>query len=210
AAQFQMPYSLRRLFAIILVFGEPGDVRTLWNDNFISMSEDFVRNGVSSSQCLINAVLLHIKSILEQHHRKLDEFDLPTLDLSEEQNTEELPRMEIHQLHVNMRTQNNHNYDFSNYLLSIGNGTEPTYNDEMIRISNHIVIPWKNEKSLRALIKYIYPNLTEHHLDISYFTEHAILAAKNEYIDHINDMILDQTPGDIITYKSYDSVPDDT
>ncbi|CAG8482791.1 7227_t:CDS:2 [Racocetra fulgida] len=86
AAQFQMPYSLRRLFAIILVFGEPGDVRTLWNDNFISMSEDFVRNRISSSQCLINAVLLHIKSILEQHHRKLNEFDLSTLDLSKEQN----------------------------------------------------------------------------------------------------------------------------
>ncbi|CAG8482810.1 7228_t:CDS:1, partial [Racocetra fulgida] len=80
----------------------------------------------------------------------------------------------------------------------------------MIRIPNHMVIPWKNEKSLQALIEYIYPNLTEHHLDISYFTERAILATKNEYIDHINDMILDQTPGDIITYKSYDSVPDDT
>ncbi|CAG8830328.1 29340_t:CDS:2, partial [Racocetra persica] len=142
--------------------------------------------------------------------QKLDEFDLPTLDLSEEQNTEELSRMEIHQLHVNIRTQNNHNYNFSNYLLSIRNGTEPTYNNKMIRIPNYMVIPWKNEKSLQALIEYIYPNLTEHHLDISYFTECAILAAKNEYIDHINDMILDQTPGDIITYKSYDSVPDDT
>ncbi|CAG8834191.1 1305_t:CDS:2, partial [Racocetra persica] len=59
------------------------------------------------------------------------------------------------------------------------NGTEPTYNDEMIRIP----IIW------------------------SYLGK---MKTKNEYIDHINDMILDQTYGDIITYKSYDSVPDDT
>ncbi|CAG8523625.1 1506_t:CDS:2 [Dentiscutata heterogama] len=99
AAQFQMPYSLRRLFAIILVFGEPGDVRTLWNDNFVNMSEDFVRNGIPSGQCQINAVLLYIKSILEQHHRKLDEFDLPSLNnLSNEQYEEELPRLILEQL----------------------------------------------------------------------------------------------------------------
>ncbi|CAG8826229.1 13560_t:CDS:1, partial [Racocetra persica] len=36
--------------------------------------------------------------ILEQHHRKLNEFDLPTLDLSEEQNTEELPRLILEEL----------------------------------------------------------------------------------------------------------------
>ncbi|CAG8616463.1 15940_t:CDS:1, partial [Cetraspora pellucida] len=43
AKQFKMPYALRRLFAIILIFGELGDVRNLWNENFIAMSEDFIR-----------------------------------------------------------------------------------------------------------------------------------------------------------------------
>ncbi|CAG8601269.1 19172_t:CDS:2 [Racocetra fulgida] len=71
------------LFAIILIFGEPGNVQTLWNNNFVAMSEDFMKSGILDDQRHINAVLLHIKIILEQHHKKLTEFDLPPLDLSE-------------------------------------------------------------------------------------------------------------------------------
>ncbi|CAG8704350.1 3120_t:CDS:1, partial [Dentiscutata heterogama] len=75
----------------------------------------------------------------------------------------------------------------------------------MIRIPNHMVIPWKNEGSLQSLIEYVYLNLAECYLDVTYFTGRAILATKNECIDHINNIILDQMPGNVITYKSYDS-----
>ncbi|CAG8850516.1 35154_t:CDS:2, partial [Gigaspora margarita] len=46
AAQFQIPSALRRLFAIILLFGEPNNVRALWNISFTAMSEDFAKHGI--------------------------------------------------------------------------------------------------------------------------------------------------------------------
>ncbi|XP_010239124.1 ATP-dependent DNA helicase PIF1-like [Brachypodium distachyon] len=41
AEQFAMPSSLRRLFATILVFCEPGDPRGLWDRHLEGMSEDY-------------------------------------------------------------------------------------------------------------------------------------------------------------------------
>ncbi|CAG8619994.1 17440_t:CDS:2, partial [Racocetra fulgida] len=67
----------------------------------------------------------------------------------------------------------------------------------------------KNKESLQTLIEYIYPNITNHNLDISHLTDCAILITKNEYVDQINQIILNQTPEDMLIYKSYDSVPDD-
>ncbi|CAG8851295.1 4660_t:CDS:1, partial [Gigaspora margarita] len=55
AAQFQMPSALRQLFTIILLYGEPSDVRSLWNVSFIAMSEDFARNGIPDGYPRINA-----------------------------------------------------------------------------------------------------------------------------------------------------------
>ncbi|CAG8673974.1 1670_t:CDS:2, partial [Scutellospora calospora] len=71
--------------------------------------------------------------------------------------------------------------------LNIGNGTVPTVDDDMIR--------------------YVYSDPPEYY---SYFTDRAILTTKNEYVNHINNIILDQMPGKAIIFHSYDSVPDDT
>ncbi|CAG8607118.1 9766_t:CDS:2, partial [Gigaspora margarita] len=148
AAQFKMPSALRRLFAIILIFGEPGDVRNLWNENFNAMSEDFIKRGIPSCQSLINAVLLQIKDILEQHGKNLSEYDLPLLNLSDEQIQEQLSKLLV--------DDNLYNNYFTKFLLNIGNGTEPTIKDNMICIPDNMVIPWKDETSLQSLIEYVY------------------------------------------------------
>jgi hypothetical protein len=44
AELFRMPSSLRRLFATILVFCEPSDIRSLWNNHLEAMSEDYSRH----------------------------------------------------------------------------------------------------------------------------------------------------------------------
>lgn len=41
STQFAMPASLRRLFATILVFCEPGDVRGLWDRHLEAMYDDY-------------------------------------------------------------------------------------------------------------------------------------------------------------------------
>ena len=51
ATLFQMPSSLRRLFATILVFCEPHDVMGLWKKHYDAMSEDYIRNHPSRIWC---------------------------------------------------------------------------------------------------------------------------------------------------------------
>lgn len=41
STQFAMPASQRRLFATILVFCEPGDVRGLWDRHLEAMYDDY-------------------------------------------------------------------------------------------------------------------------------------------------------------------------
>ena len=41
AVSYQMPYSLRRLFATLLVYCNPGNPKDLWKKYEDSMSEDF-------------------------------------------------------------------------------------------------------------------------------------------------------------------------
>lgn len=79
----------------------------------------------------------------------------------------------------------------------------------MVRISDHMIIKWRDEESLQILIESTYPLLQTCFLDTSYFTDRAILTIKNEYVDHINDTIIDKLPGDEVIYRSFDSVPDD-
>lgn len=50
AMSFQMSYALRRLFATILVYCEPSDVRNLWNTYFDAMSEDFSKENVDNKK----------------------------------------------------------------------------------------------------------------------------------------------------------------
>ncbi|CAG8448893.1 14395_t:CDS:2, partial [Cetraspora pellucida] len=99
AAQFQMPSMLRQLFVTILLFGEPNNIRFLWDNNYIYMSEDFAKNGIPDGQLRINAVLLHIKHLLEQHHKCLNDFDLPTLILPYDL-PNELPRLILNELNI--------------------------------------------------------------------------------------------------------------
>ena len=47
ASFFQMPSSLRRLFATILVFYEPNDVMWLWKKHYDAMLEDYSCNNPS-------------------------------------------------------------------------------------------------------------------------------------------------------------------
>ncbi|KAD4178348.1 hypothetical protein E3N88_26939 [Mikania micrantha] len=78
ASLFQFPDSLRRLFATILVFCEPGDVRKLWNDHFDSLSEDHQLH-CQSVERVENMVLTEISIFLQSMGKNLDDFDLPNI-----------------------------------------------------------------------------------------------------------------------------------
>ncbi|CAG8787314.1 12145_t:CDS:2, partial [Cetraspora pellucida] len=76
----------------------------------------------------------------------------------------------------------------------IGNGTEETINNNMIHVTNNIIINWNDENSLQTFIEEIYLLLSVCSLNASYFTNKTILTTKNEYIDDINSKMLNQLP----------------
>ncbi|CAG8761013.1 6833_t:CDS:1, partial [Gigaspora margarita] len=45
------------------------------------MAEDFARSGIPNGYPQINAVLLHIKSLLEQHYKLFNDYNLSSLKL---------------------------------------------------------------------------------------------------------------------------------
>lgn len=50
AASFKMPLALRQLFATVLVYCEPSDMRKLWDLLFEAMSKDFTRKEAISTE----------------------------------------------------------------------------------------------------------------------------------------------------------------
>ncbi|XP_052626500.1 uncharacterized protein LOC111912907 [Lactuca sativa] len=79
ASLFQFPGALRRLFATILIFCEPGDVRKLWDDHFKSLSEDY-RQQCESVERVQAMVLVDIRIVLQSMGKDLGDFDLPMLN----------------------------------------------------------------------------------------------------------------------------------
>ncbi|KAL4573550.1 hypothetical protein LXL04_020360 [Taraxacum kok-saghyz] len=79
ASLFQFPASLRRLFATILIYCEPGDVRKLWDEHYNSLSEDYSRQ-YQSYERVKTMVLVDIGVFLQSMGKHLGEFDLPLLN----------------------------------------------------------------------------------------------------------------------------------
>ncbi|XP_021979197.1 uncharacterized protein LOC110875309 [Helianthus annuus] len=79
ASLFQFPKALRRLFATIMIFCEPGDIRKLWNDHFDALSQDHWLQ-FESSERVQNMVLIDIWVILQSMCKDIDDFkDLPKI-----------------------------------------------------------------------------------------------------------------------------------
>ncbi|XP_075076285.1 uncharacterized protein LOC142162952 [Nicotiana tabacum] len=76
AACYQMPYSLRRLFATILVYCSPRNPRELWEQLENSMSEDFNSLANITAKDIHLAILNHINDILHSMGHDINEFNL--------------------------------------------------------------------------------------------------------------------------------------
>ncbi|GKE04655.1 hypothetical protein Tco_1396673, partial [Tanacetum coccineum] len=75
---FQFLVALRRLFATILIFCEPGDVRKLWDDHYESFSKDY-RRCCENVERVQNTVLRDISVFLQSMGKSLNDFDLPSI-----------------------------------------------------------------------------------------------------------------------------------
>jgi ATP-dependent exoDNAse (exonuclease V) alpha subunit len=113
-------------------------------------------------------------------------------------------------LHLRQNMRSMHDHDFAEFLMRIGDGNEPTKSDNMVRVPNEIVIPWEGENSIQNLIEHTFPQLQSHAWDPSYMVERAIITPKNYDVQRLNDIIIDQFPGDEHNLMSFDEVEGDT
>ncbi|XP_062198826.1 uncharacterized protein LOC133901487 [Phragmites australis] len=79
AELFQMPSSLQRLFATILVFYEPNDVRGLWNRHLEAMSDDYRRIN-QYAHMVEQKVLIDVRNMLQTMGKDIRSFPLPDID----------------------------------------------------------------------------------------------------------------------------------
>jgi hypothetical protein len=103
-----------------------------------------------------------------------------------------------------------HDHEFAAFLMRIGDGVEPTKPDDMVKIPSQIAIPWEGEHSKQILIDSIFPQLELHGWDASYMVQRAILTPKNDDVEKLNDILIDQFPGEEHNLLSFDQVEGDT
>ncbi|XP_060959218.1 ATP-dependent DNA helicase RRM3-like [Cannabis sativa] len=97
---------------------------------------------------------------------------------------------------------------FSNYLLNIGNGTEPTI-DGKIQLLSSMILPYEDDDtSLNNLIDFVFPDINNYTENMNTILNRVILTPKNEYVDHINKILINRFPGNSIKYYSFDETVD--
>ena len=98
-----------------------------------------------------------------------------------------------------------HLQSFTEFLLSIGNGTAPTIMDPVYtRLPDEMILP-TNEYS--ELSRVVYNNFTTPEDSMpSVLAGKAILASTNSNVNEINDQLLESFQGETVTYRSIDTL----
>lgn len=94
AMSFQMPRELRRLFATILVYRAPNDVRTLWDTYFEAISEDFIKEPRTIKELQLTQTLRSFNFFLESMGKNMHNTDMGVnllRDIQDEMSIEKIP-----------------------------------------------------------------------------------------------------------------------
>jgi ATP-dependent DNA helicase PIF1 len=99
----------------------------------------------------------------------------------------------------------------SEFLLRIGYGKEEVVDQNFIRISDDMIIPYTDaNESMKKLIDVIFLSLDMQARSSEYMIFRAILSMKNECVDMINSNMIERFPEEEHVYYSFDSAEDDT
>ncbi|KAG5552563.1 hypothetical protein RHGRI_010594 [Rhododendron griersonianum] len=88
-------------------------------------------------------------------------------------------------LKTNMRAQSDST--FSDFLLRVGSGVEPTEDENMIEIHEDMIVRYQGRSCESCLINAVFPSRKENANSAEYITQRAILATRNESVDMLND-----------------------
>ena len=104
--------------------------------------------------------------------------------------------------------------EFAEYLLRIGNGTEHCQRVDYSSDETKVPIPEQfisTAKTMREFCREIYPDITQvinlQSEDKSWhewLTQRAIICPTNKEVQEINDIMIEEFPGEMHTYLSHD------
>ncbi|XP_058198399.1 uncharacterized protein LOC131313923 [Rhododendron vialii] len=92
--------------------------------------------------------------------------------------------VQVVRLKQNMRSVNDR--EFSDFLLCVGDGNEPTIDDEMMEVPTSMVIPWENDRSIDKLIEDVFPDIESCAADSEYMVDRCLITPKNEDAENLN------------------------
>lgn len=98
----------------------------------------------------------------------------------------------------------------NDFLLHVGNGDEPIINEYMIKIPNEMQIKYEDDENPEECLINVFPSLKNHAPLVEYITKQAILVTTNDYIDILNEKLIETFPREFKTYYSFDYAIDDT
>ncbi|XP_027120444.1 uncharacterized protein [Coffea arabica] len=94
---------------------------------------------------------------------------------------------------------------YSDFLLRVGEGHEPEDLDGKISLCQDLLIQFNNKnESLNKLMDFVFSDLCLYSLDPYKMINKCVLTPKNSCVDDINEMIIDQFPGQAYVYMSTD------
>nr|XP_027086623.1 uncharacterized protein LOC113708360 [Coffea arabica] len=110
---------------------------------------------------------------------------------------------QLHKLHLTQNMRARHDPEFTQYLLRIGNITEPVIFNNSIQIPPSMLIRYTNEEeSMIALIRMVFPDLKAFSQENLSAVNRAILTTKNDYVDEINERLIVHLEGQLQEYIS--------
>ena len=116
---------------------------------------------------------------------------------------------QLHKLYLTDNMRAISDPEFTDYLLRIGNGLEPAIQELKVKIPLPLLIPYKSEtESIFELIKTVYPDLSAFSKDDFSLVNRAILTTKNEFVDVLNNLLINIFPGEAQEYISRDKTLD--
>eukprot|EP00794_Sanderia_malayensis_P002726 gene2726-biopygen2250 len=224
---FNMPSQMRQLFATLMIFQPPSDLRALFNEFVHAMSEDFVQRDqqtlrqshLQTSTCasafstlimlcgftaspLTTTLICHNYLQIFSYQNMMDLQGQEKPSSTTPWCTTDSPwDTELSAWHGQDPTYQ----EFSEWLLRIGNHTEPHGENEIITLPDRICV-----NSSQQMINSIYPHPTsaEANLMLNTITmsERCCLTPKNENSHEINKLILQRLRTPTHTYFSADKV----
>lgn len=117
---------------------------------------------------------------------------------------------EVHKLTVNMRVLRNTNdpnaAQFADFLIRVGDGTEPTVKvgeKHLIKLPKCMNL---TRRTINGLIDSVYDDFHAQFDTPEYLYDRSILTPKNSYVDMLNELMIQMSPGESKVFLSADSV----